>query len=69
MYALMQNNCDGYPNIVGKWNSKPTADQIRKSIGGRWTDEKEKHIVDELIATDICDVGDSASTQYEIQTI
>lgn len=70
MYALMCNDCDGYPDhVVGKWRSKPNAEQIRKSIGGRWKEDEEKRIIDELVATDICDVGDCASTQYELQTI
>jgi hypothetical protein len=66
MYVLMHNNVDNYPSVFYDWESKPTKEQLVKTLEEFHGDEATS-IADELLRHGEYDVRDSSCTTYELQ--
>ena len=64
-WSLLVQNVDG-AQVDGIWGPKPTEEELYYCIGGMWSDEQEKEIIDSLLTNGYYSVQDSACTTYEL---
>ena len=66
-YILRHNNVDNYPSSCGKYEQKPTKEELVDTLYAFYDSEKSNRIADSLLAYGECDVGDRSSTVFTLE--
>lgn len=65
----MHNDVDNYPSSWGKWDHKPTLDNIKHTLKDYYSDPELSELADELFENGQVDVNNCECTTFEIQEI
>jgi hypothetical protein len=69
MHLLRHNDVDGYPSTWGKYEQKPTKEELARTLSAYYDAEKCNTIADELIASGECCVDDSSCTTFALEKV
>ena len=69
MHLLRHSDVDGYPSTWGKYEQKPTNEQLAHTLSAYYDAEKCNSIAEELIACGECNVDDSSCTVFTLEEV
>jgi hypothetical protein len=69
MHLLNHNNVDGYPSTWGKYEQKPTKEELVRTLSAYYEADKCNSIAEDLIAYGECSVNDGSCTEFTIEKV
>lgn len=69
MHLLRHNNCDNYPSTWGKYEQKPTKEELTHTLSDYYDKAKCDTVADELIAWGECNVDDGSCTVFTLEMV
>lgn len=69
MHLLRHSDVDGYPSTWGKYEQKPTKEELAHTLSAYYNAEKCNIIAENLITHGECSVDDSSCTAFTLEEV